>query len=72
MLGLLSFIARNFAAGTTLVTDDSDAKLYLALLRCVIIMYNNIGICKNVAHSIFTYQEFIHILERGQCLKELR
>ena len=46
---LLTFIVKGLVTGTTLVIDEMDAKIHLILLRCVVILYNNIEINKNGA-----------------------
>lgn len=54
MFGLLPFIAKSLVVGTTLVIDELDAKIHSVLLRCVVMLYNNMEINKNGEQLIFT------------------
>lgn len=54
LFGLLPFIAKSLAAGTTLVIDELDAKIHPVLLRYVVMLYNNMEVNKNGAQLIFT------------------
>ena len=54
LFGLLPFIADSLASGTTLVIDELDAKIHPALLRHIIMMFNDMEINRHVAQLIFT------------------
>ena len=54
LFGLLPFIADSLASGTTLVIDELDAKIHPALLRHIIMMYNDMEINRHGAQLIFT------------------
>ena len=54
LLGLLPFIADSLASGTTLVIDELDAKIHPALLRHIIMMFNDMEINRHGAQLIFT------------------
>ena len=54
LFGLLPFIVASLLAGTTLVIDELDAKIHPALLRRIIMMFNNMEINRNKAQLIFT------------------
>ena len=54
LFGLLPFRAKSLVAGTTLVIDGLDAKVYPVLLQRVVMLYNNMEINKNGAQLIFT------------------
>ena len=51
---LLPFIADGLASGTTLVIDELDAKIHPALLRHIIMMFNDMEINRHGAQLIFT------------------
>ena len=51
---LLPFIADSLASGTTLVIDELDAKIHPALLRHIIMMFNDMEINRHGAQLIFT------------------
>ena len=54
LFGLLPFIAASLRYGTTLVIDELDAKIHPALLRHIIMMFNNMEINTHKAQLIFT------------------
>lgn len=54
LFGLLPFIADSLASGTTLVIDELDAKIHPALLRHIIMMFNDMEINRHGAQLIFT------------------
>ena len=54
LFGLLPFIAASLRYGTTLVIDELDAKIHPALLRHIIMMFNNMKINTHKAQLIFT------------------
>ena len=54
IFGLLPFIARSLVKGTTLVIDELDAKIHPALLKHIIMMFNNMETNKKGAQLIFT------------------
>ena len=54
LFGLLPFIADGLASGTTLVIDELDAKIHPALLRHIIMMFNDMEINRHGAQLIFT------------------
>ena len=54
LFGLLPFIADGLASGTTLVIDELDAKIHPALLRHIIMMFNDKEINRHGAQLIFT------------------
>ncbi|MGP8311326.1 ATP/GTP-binding protein [Enterocloster aldenensis] len=54
IFGLLPFIADSLASGTTLVIDELDAKIHPALLRHIIMMFNDMEINRHGAQLIFT------------------
>lgn len=53
LFGLLPFIAKSLVSGKTLVIDELYAKIRPALLRCVVVLYNNIKINKYGDYLIF-------------------
>ena len=54
LFGLLPFIADSLASGTTLVIDELDAKIHPALLRHIIMMFNDMEINRHGAQLILT------------------
>ena len=54
LFGLLPFIADSLASGTTLIIDELDAKIHPALLRHIIMMFNDMEINRHGAQLIFT------------------
>lgn len=54
LFGLLPFIAESLLNGTTLVIDELDAKLHPALLRHIIMLFNDMTINRKGAQLIFT------------------
>ena len=54
LFGLLPFIAESLIDGTTLVIDELDAKIHPALLRHIIMLYNDIEVNRKGAQLIFT------------------
>ena len=54
LFGLLPFIAKSLSVGTTLVIDELDAKIHPALLKYIIMMFNDMTINKHGAQMIFT------------------
>ena len=54
LFGLLPFIAESLLAGTVLVIDELDAKIHPALLRHIIMMFNDMSINRHKAQLIFT------------------
>ena len=54
LFGLLPFIAKSLSVGTTLVIDELDAKIHPALLKYIIMMFNDMTINKYGAQMIFT------------------
>lgn len=54
LFGLLPFIAESLIGGTTLVIDELDAKIHPALLRHIIMLYNDMGVNRKGAQLIFT------------------
>ena len=54
LFGLLPFIADSLASGTTLVIDELDSKIHPALLRHIIMMFNDMEINRHGAQLIFT------------------
>ena len=54
LFGLLPFIAKSLSVGTTLVIDELDAKIHPALLKYIIMMFNDMTINKHRAQMIFT------------------
>ena len=54
LFGLLPFIAESLIYGTTLVIDELDAKIHPALLRHIIMMYNDMEVNRKGAQLIFT------------------
>ena len=54
LFGLLPFIAESLIEGSTLVIDELDAKIHPALLRHIIMLYNDMEVNRKVAQLIFT------------------
>ena len=54
LFGLLPFIAGSLIDGTTLVIDELDAKIHPALLRHIIMLYNDMEVNRKGAQLIFT------------------
>ena len=54
LFGLLPFIAKSLSVGTTLVIDELDAKIHPALLKYIIMMFNDMKINRHGAQLIFT------------------
>ena len=54
LFGLLPFIAKSLSVGTTLVIDELDAKIHPALLKYIIMMFNDMKINKHGVQLIFT------------------
>lgn len=54
LFGLLPFIAESLIGGTTLVVDELDAKIHPALLRHIIMLYNDMEANRKGAQLIFT------------------
>ena len=54
LFGLLPFIAESLIDGTTLVIDELDAKIHPALLRHIIMLYNDMEVNRKGAQLIFT------------------
>ena len=54
LFAVLPFIAESLTKGTTLVIDELDAKIHPALLKHIIMLYNNCEINKHGAQLIFT------------------
>ena len=54
LFGLLPFIAKSLASGSTLVIDELDAKIHPVLLRYVIMLFNNMEINRHGAQLVFT------------------
>lgn len=54
LFGLLPFIAESLIGGTTLVIDELDAKIHPALLRYIIMLYNDMEVNRKGAQLIFT------------------
>lgn len=54
LFGLLPFIAESLIDGTTLVIDELDAKIHPALLRYIIMLYNDMEANRKGAQLIFT------------------
>ena len=54
LFGLLPFIADSLIFGTTLVIDELDAKIHPALLRHIIMLFNDMEINRHGAQLIFT------------------
>ncbi len=54
LFGLLPFIADSLIGGTTLVIDELDAKIHPALLRHIIMLYNDMEVNRKGAQLIFT------------------
>lgn len=54
LFGLLPFIAKSLSLGTTLVIDELDAKIHPALLKYVIMMFNNMKVNQHGAQLLFT------------------
>ena len=44
LFGLLPFIAKSLSVGTALVIDELDAKIHPALLKYIIMMFNDMKI----------------------------
>ena len=53
LFGLLPFIAKSLSVGTTLVIDELDAKIHPALLKYIIMMFNDMKINRHGAQLIF-------------------
>ncbi|MDO4439303.1 MAG: ATP-binding protein [Eubacteriales bacterium] len=54
LFGLLPFIADSLVTGKTLVIDELDAKIHPALLRYIIMLFNDMKINQHGAQLIFT------------------
>ena len=54
LFGLLPFIAKSLSVGTALVIDELDAKIHPALLKYIIMMFNDMKINRHGAQLIFT------------------
>ena len=54
LFGLLPFIAESLIDGSTLVIDELDAKIHPALLRHIIMLYNDMEVNRKGAQLIFT------------------
>lgn len=54
LFGLLPFIAESLIDGTTLVIDELDAKIHPALLRHIIMLYNDMEVNRKGVQLIFT------------------
>ena len=54
LFGLLPFIAESLIEGSTLVIDELDAKIHPALLRHIIMLYNDMEVNRKGAQLIFT------------------
>lgn len=54
LFGLLPFIADSLIGGTTLIIDELDAKIHPALLRHIIMLYNDMDVNRKGAQLIFT------------------
>ena len=54
LFGLLPFIAASLLEGTVLVIDELDAKIHPALLRHIIMLYNDMEVNRKGAQLIFT------------------
>lgn len=54
LFGLLPFIAKSLSLGTALVIDELDAKIHPALLKYVIMMFNNMKVNQHGAQLLFT------------------
>lgn len=54
LFGLLPFIAKSLSLGTTLVIDELDEKIHPALLKYVIMMFNNMKVNQHGAQLLFT------------------
>lgn len=54
MFGLRPFIAESLIEGTTLIVDELDAQIHPALLRHIIMMYNDMELNRKGTQLIFT------------------
>ena len=54
LFGLMPFIADSLLTGTSLVIDELDAKIHPALLRHILMLFNDMEINRHGAQLIFT------------------